>query len=119
MKKLFAVLLMGLMMFALASCSEHDEYVGYWNIKNVQAGDVVMTESDINDMGLDAGYIKLTKKGNVEISLLGDEYEGVWDLQNGQAIITYGDALSGTVERTEEGITFTDVQGAVYKAERF
>ena len=97
------------------------EVLGKWNITQVTAGDVVMSQDDIVDMGIDAGYIKFNNSGSCDINLLGDLYEGNWTASgeganSGNTIqITYGDSLSGEAKfESRKEMTFTDAQGSTY-----
>lgn len=118
-KKLLTLLFVGIMIFALASCDM--AVLGKWRISQVTAGDVVMTQEDIVEMGLDVGYIKLNKSGSCKLNLVGDEYDGTWTATGeganpGNTIqVVYGNNLSGTATFDESGaMTFTDSQGATY-----
>ena len=118
-KKLLTLLVIGIMIFTLASCDM--AVLGKWRISQVTAGDVVMTQEDIVEMGLDVGYIKFNKSGSCDINLVGDEYEGTWTASGeganpGNTIqVVYGDGLSGTATFDENKVmTFTDSQGATY-----
>ena len=113
-KKLLTLLLIGMMIFACTSCT----ILGKWVIKEVSAGDVVMSEDDINSMGMDAGFIKLNKSGSCVVNLLGDEYDGTYTEDNGTLSITYGDDMSGTATIKDDVMTFTDAQGANYTLEK-
>ena len=119
-KKLLTLLVIGTMIFALASCDM--AVLGKWRINQVTAGDVVMTQDDIVEMGLDVGYIKLNRSGSCKLNLVGDEYDGTWTASgeganSGNTIqINYGDNLNGTATFDDSKVmTFTDSQGATYK----
>ena len=106
-------------MLTLASCDV--AVLGKWRITQVTAGDVVMTQEDIVDMGLDVGYIKLNKSGGCKLNLVGDEYDGTWTASGEGANpentiqVVYGNGLSGNATFDENGaMTFTDSQGATY-----
>lgn len=118
-KKILAVLLVGIVTFSLVGCDM--ALLGKWSIKQVTAGDVVMTQEDIVDMGLDVGYIKLNNSGSCKLNLLGDEYEGNWTASGEGAVpenvltISYGDGLQGTANFDEnKQMTFADAQGSEY-----
>ena len=104
------------MMFIMAGCDNGP--VGYWQIEQVTAGDLVMTQDDAESFGMaTVGAVKLQKSGACVVKLLGDEYEGTWEqADNGTITVTYGDdgrVLSGTID--EEGVmTLTDEQGQEY-----
>ena len=119
-KRICVIALMLAMLLMLAGCSAEKALIGKWSINEVSAGDVTMTEEDIDDMGLDAGYIRLNKSGSAEINLLGDEYEGTWAYEKeGSATVTYGDDQQGKITVKDKVMTFVDAQGSTYKAERF
>ena len=124
-KKLLIVAVVATMVLVMCGCSEETEMVGHWTIKEITAGDIVMTEDDINDMGLESGFLELKKSGNVELEVLGDVYEGTWVRnEDGTATVTYfnednPDPVEGTATKEESGITFKDAQGSLYKLERF
>ena len=112
-KKLLAVALIGIMVFALTSCGG---VLGKWRITEVTAGDITMTEQDISDMGIDAGFLKINKSGGCTINILGDEYEGTWtEADDGTITLTYGDNLTATGTIADGVMSLTDAQGSVYK----
>lgn len=118
-KKFLTILVVGMMLFSLASCDI--SLLGKWTITEVTAGDVVMSQDDIVEMGIDAGYIILNRSGSCEINLLGDEYEGTWTASEEGATagnkikITYGDEQKGKAElKSEKEMVFKDSQGAEY-----
>ena len=122
-KKLLTLLLVGIMIFTLASCDM--AILGKWRITQVTAGDVKMTQEEIVEMGLEGGYIKLNKSGSCKINLIGDEYDGTWTATGEGAVpentiqINYGEGLSGvaTFDENKE-MKFTDSQGAEYILEK-
>lgn len=120
MKKLFATIVIASMVFVMAGCSSGP--VGYWQIEQVTAGNVVMTNEDASSIGMaTVGAVKLQKSGNCVVELLGTEYTGTWTQNdNGDITITYGDenlALKGSID--EEGkMTLTDDQGQEYILEK-
>ncbi|MBQ0005334.1 MAG: hypothetical protein KBS68_05705 [Clostridiales bacterium] len=119
-KRILALVLALVMVFALTGCSDEIKMVGRWNITKVTAGDFVMDQDELNDLGLSsAGYLKLNKSGSCVVNLLGDEYEGTWELNdNGEAVVTYGKDLKGTATRDDKVITFIDSAGNEYEMEK-
>ena len=114
-KRILAVLLIGVMLIAMTSCSEELARLGKWRIIQVTAGDITMTESDIDDMGLDAGYIKINKSGSCKIVLLGDEYDGAWiENADGSLSFVYDVNMKGSATIDDDVMTMTDAQGSVY-----
>ena len=112
-KKLLIIALIGIMVFALTSCGG---LLGKWRITEVTAGDITMTEQDVDDMGIDAGYLKINKSGGCKLDILGDEYDGTWtEAEDGSITLTYGDNLSATGTVDGDTMTLTDAQGSVYK----
>ncbi len=113
-KKISTILIMLAMMMVMSGC---DDTVGYWQIQKIVAGDVVMTEKDVADMGFDdAGSIKLQKSGKCVVNLLGDESKGNWEEEkDGTITINYGKDRKGTaVISKDEVMKFTDFQGTEY-----
>lgn len=111
-KKIFTLALIGIMVFTLTACSS---ILGKWRIIEVTAGDITMTEQDVSDMGIDAGFLKINKSGGCKINILGDEYEGVWtEGEDGSISLAYGDNLSATGVIEGGVMTLTDAQGSVY-----
>ena len=111
-KKLLTILLIGIMVFALASCGG---ILGKWRLVEVTAGDITMTEDDVNDMGIDAGFVKINKSGSCQLNILGDEYEGTWtQAEDGALTINYGDDLSATGTIDGKTMSLTDVNGSEY-----
>ena len=114
-KRLLTLLLIAMMVVTCTACTN----LGKWVITEVSAGDVVMSEDDIDSMGLDAGFIKLNKSGSCVVNLLGDEYEGNWtEAEDGSMKLEYGDGMNGSAVITDGVMTFTDAQGAIYKLEK-
>ena len=114
---LVVVLVSGALM--LTACG--NGVVGYWQITEVTAGDVVMTNEDANTLGLaTVGAIKLQKSGKCVVTLLGEETEGIWtQTEDGALTVNYGDdmVLSGSIN--DEGVmVLTDTQGSEYKLEK-
>lgn len=110
-KRIVSLLLVGMMIVCLTGCTK----LGKWNIVEVNAGDVVMSEEDISSMGLDAGFIKLNKSGSCVVNLLGDEYDGGWvEAEDGTISIEYGDAMKGTATIDGSTMQFVDNGGANY-----
>lgn len=120
-KKILVVALAVLMLLALTACEGENAFIGHWRIIEISAGDITMTEEDMSDMGLDAGFVKLQKSRNAVVNLLGDEYDGKWELSKDEesATVTYGDDMKGTLTKTEDGLTFVDAQGSTYQLARF
>lgn len=118
-KKLLALLVIGIMVFSLTSCDM--ELLGKWQIVSVKAGEVVMDQNDIEDLGIDVGYIKLNRSGSCKMNLLGDEYEGNWT-ESGKGAnssnsleFTYGESLTATATFNDnQEMIFTDSQGSEY-----
>lgn len=109
---LTACLTMGM----LTSCGSGP--VGFWQVDEVTAGDVVMTKDDASSIGLNAiGTVKLQKSGKCVVTMLGEESEGTWEqAEAGTITINYGDGftLTGTID--EEGeMHLSDLQGSDYK----
>lgn len=117
MKRFIAAIMMTVMLFALAGCSD-DGPVGYWIIDEVHAGEVVMTQTDAESVGMaKIGAVKLQKSGNCVVELLGDEFEGTWtQAEDGALTVNYGDGdvLEGSIGE-DEIMTLTDPQGTEYK----
>lgn len=115
-KRILSIALIGIMVFALTACSTE---LGKWRITEVTAGDINMTQEDIDDMGLDPGFVKINKSGSCVVNLLGDEYEGTWELkEDGSYSIKYGTDLEGSATIEDGVMTMTDAQGAVYTLSR-
>ena len=111
-KKLLVLAMIGIMVFALTSCGG---LLGKWRITEVTAGDITMTEQDVSDMGIDAGYLKINKSGGCKLNILGDEYDGVWtESEDGSITVTYGDNMQAEGNVSGEVMTLTDAQGSVY-----
>lgn len=117
-KKLFIITLLFLMILTMTGCKGS---VGYWQIQEITAGNITMTQKDVSEMGLDrAGSLKLQKSGKCVVNILGDEMEGQWtEAEDGTISIVYGDDQKGSAVIAEDGImTFTDSQGTEYKLEK-
>ena len=100
------------MVFALTACAQE---LGKWRITEVTAGEISMTQEDIDNMGLDPGFIKINRSGSCVVNLLGDEYEGTWTQnEDGSYTIQYGEEMSGTATIDNGTMTMTDAQGSVY-----
>ena len=111
-KKILSIAMIAMMVFALTACAEE---LGKWRISEVTAGDISMTQEDIDDMGLDPGFIKINKSGSCVVNLLGDEYEGTWTKNDdGTFVINYGNEMTGTATIDNGTMTMTDSQGSVY-----
>lgn len=116
MKRLFTTVIITCMMLLMVGCGSGP--VGYWQIEQVTAGELVMTQEDASSFGMaTVGAIKLQKSGACVVKLLGDEFEGTWEEDSdGTITVTYGDdnlVLTGSID--EEGVmTLTDDQGQEY-----
>ena len=74
-----------------------------------------MTQEDIDDMGLDPGFIKINRSGSCVVNLLGDEYEGTWTQnEDGSYAFNYGEDMTGMATIDGDIMTMTDAQGSVY-----
>ena len=118
-KKLLALLVVGIMVVGLTACDL--QVLGKWRIVEVAAGDVVMDQNDISEMGIDVGYIKLNKSGSCKIDMLGDEYDGTWTATGEGANpsntinLVYGANMQATATFDNNKVmTIKDSQGAVY-----
>lgn len=92
--------------------------VGFWQIDEVNAGDVVMTEDDAESFGIATiGSVKLQKSGKCVVTIIGEEQEGTWEqAEDGTITINYGDNMTMTGSIGEDNImTLTDTQGSEYK----
>lgn len=88
--------------------------VGYWQVKEITAGDVVMTEKDGDNLGIKLGYFKLYRSRRCEVVLLEEEYKGKWEEKDGIITVHYGErTATGTVEGND--LTLTDDQTIIYK----
>lgn len=115
-KNLTAIVLAVIMMLSMAGCSSSGP-VGYWQIDEVSAGEVVMTQEDANSLGIaTVGSVKLQKSGACVVTMLGEESEGTWtQAEDGTLTVTYGDDLVLTGSIDDEGVmTLEDAQGSVY-----
>lgn len=119
-KKFLVLALALIMVLALTACSDETKMIGRWNITKVTAGDLVMDQDELSELGLDsAGYLKLNKSGSCVVNLLGDEYEGTWELNgSGEAEISYGGAMKGKATRNDKVLTFIDSSGNEYEMEK-
>lgn len=114
-KRILTMALLLVMALVMSGC---DENVGYWQIYEINAGEVVMTKDDMSHMGFDnPGFVKLQKSGKCVINIFGEESEGTWKEGEDQEIaIIYGDDLKGSAVLDEDGtMTFLDFQGTQYK----
>ena len=120
-KRLVIALIMAIAVFALTACEGEKAYIGKWTINEIQAGDIVMTMDDVQDLGMESGYVKLQKSGKAVVNILGDEYEGTWEmLEDGSgATVTYGEDLVGSLTLEDKTMTMTDEEGSTYKMSRF
>lgn len=111
-KRVLLIALIAMMVFALTACATE---LGKWRISEVTAGDISMTQEDIDDMGLDPGFIKINRSGSCIVNLLGDEYEGTWTQnEDGSYSFNYGEEMTGTATIDGDVMTMTDAQGSVY-----
>ena len=110
-KRLVVTVLIGIMVFALTACGG---VLGKWRIQEVIAGDITMTQEDVTEMGMDAGFVKLNKSGSCVVNILGDEYEGTWEGTEEALTINYGEGFSATASVTDGQMTMIDSQGAEY-----
>ena len=114
-KKIFAVMMIGIMILSMTACSETLETVGKWRVTAVTAGDITMEQSDIEELGLDAGFVKINKSGSCVVNFLGDESEGTWEkADDGSLTFTYGDDGSATATIDNGVMTMVDAQGSSY-----
>lgn len=79
-----------------------------------------MDADELADMGLQsAGYIKLNKSGSCELDLLGDQFEGTWEMNDdGGITIKYGSDNEGAATKSGKTLNFTDAQGNEYELEK-
>ena len=72
--------------------------VGYWVVKQATLNGIVMTSEDAEAIGLNQiGSISLKKSGKCEVSLMGDEFEGTWIINDDNSLtIKYGDEYTIT-----------------------
>lgn len=113
-KKIVTFTLIGVMVFALTACGGDTKILGKWRITEVNAGDIVMTQEEIGEMGMDAGYLKLNKSGSCELCILEDEFEGSWTMSEDTITVKYGEELTGTATVNGDVMTLTDTEGSVY-----
>lgn len=111
MKKKILILILLVSTIFLCSCKSN---VGYWEVQEISAGDVVMTSKDGQSLGLNLGSFKLCKSGKAEVCLLEDKLEGKWEEKDGKIVVTYGEHTA-TGERNGKNITFEDDQTVIYK----
>lgn len=117
-KKFLVITIVFLTMLIMTACKGS---VGYWQIQEITAGNITMTQEEVAEMGLDkAGFLKLQKSGKCVVNILGDEMEGQWtETEDGTISIVYGDNQKGSAVIAEDGImTFTDSQGTEYKLKK-
>ena len=120
-KRLLVIALAVMVMLSFTACSDEFKMIGRWNVTKITAGDLVMDADELEELGLaSAGYLKLNKSGSCVVNLLGDEYEGNWEMGNdGTVTVTYGDDdLQGTAVRDDKVVTFTDNEGTIYEMEK-
>lgn len=121
MKKLSYLLLSISMVFCLimlSSCSEQLELLGKWRIVKINAGEMILEETDLTDAGItDPGFIKLNRSGSCVVNLLGDEAEGTWK-ESGEDTLTikYGKKKGkATIDLDENLMQFKDAEGNSYR----
>ncbi len=119
MKKVGVIIIALCMLFAFASCT--GGAVGYWQIQEIQAGDITMGEEDAENIGLNMlGAFKLQKSGNCVVTLLGEDSNGTWE-QAEDGIITVtteNEAVyKGSID-DDKVLFLTDAQGVQYKLEK-
>lgn len=115
-KKLLSIVVVVALMISLTACST---LLGKWRIIEVSAGDITMKSEEIDNLGLDPGFIKINKSGSCVVNLLGDEYDGTWtQSDDGTLSFTYGDEMTGTANVEDGTMTMTDAQGSVYTLEK-
>ena len=120
-KTLTTIIMICVMMLTLAACS--DGPIGFWEITEVTTGDVVMTVEDAKNIGLNSvGSVTLRKSGTADVTLVGEDYEGEWNLaDDGTMTIVYGnedEVLTGTIDEEAGVMTLTDSIGSTYKLEK-
>lgn len=120
-KRIIVALMMLVMLMAFTACEGRNAFIGHWRIVEITAGDITMSTEDMEDMGLNAGAVQLKKSGGAEIDLLGDVYDGTWEMSEDEqtATVTYGDDMTGTMTKTDDGMDFVDAQGTEYILSRF
>ena len=102
--------------FMLTACGK--DPVGFWQVEQVTAGDVVMNKDDAQSLGLSTvGSVKLQKSGKCEVVLLGEESQGMWEqAEDGTITVNCGEELVLTGSIDDEGtMVLTDVQGSEYR----
>lgn len=115
-KKLLSIAIVLVLMISLTACST---LLGKWRILEISAGDITMKSEEIDNLGLDAGFVKINKSGSCVVNLLGDEYEGSWtQSDDGTITFSYGDSMTGTATVEDGTMTMTDAQGSVYMLEK-
>lgn len=119
-KKLLVITMTALMLLSLTACSPELKMVGRWNIVSVDTGDMTIEAGEFEEYGLkDPGYVRLNKSGSCILNLLGDEYEGEWELDNnGEVDVIYSDKMKGHAVRDGKKMTFVDGNGNEYKLEK-
>ena len=88
---------------------------GYWNIKEIKAGEVIMTKKDGEVLGLTLGHFKLDKEGKAEVEILEEKFEGTWQEKDGVITVEYGEHTA-TGDRKKKTLTLKDDQTVVYVA---
>lgn len=119
-KKLLVISMAIIMMLAMTACSEKTALLGKWHITNVTAGNMQIDSSEMQDLGLSStGYIKINKSGSCIVDLLGDEYEGTWEMNDdGEITIEYGKDEVGHAKKDGDVLNFTDSQGNLYELQK-
>lgn len=120
-KTLLIIAMVMAMLLMLTACSARTKMIGRWNVTKVIAGDLVMGQQELEDLGLEtAGYLKLNKSGSCVINILGDEYEGTWEFDESSetATINYDENKQGSAVRDDKTVTFTDADGNKYEMQK-
>lgn len=95
--------------------------VGFWQVEQITAGDVVMTKDDAQSLGLaTVGSVKLQKSGNCEVVLIGEESTGTWQqAEDGTITVDCGETLVLTGSIQDDGyMVLTDAQGSEYRLKK-
>lgn len=79
---------------------------GYWTIKSIDAGKIVMEQEDAEAIGLSKlGSIKLNKSGECIVTLMEEEYECTWtQAEDGTITIPYTNEAVLTATIDENGV---------------
>lgn len=90
--------------------------VGYWQIKEIKAASVSMTQKDTKDLGIKLGYFKLRKSGKCNVCILDEESEGTWTEKDGEIVVEY-DGHTAKGKKDGKKIVLEDEETAVYTLE--